>query len=96
MHDALFNNQVQGPYDRGAFGRDRLDRIAETVGDLDMDAWGSCMDDDTYEDQVEDETDSAGASGVEGTPSFVVNGQLMFGASYEELTQAIQEALGSS
>lgn len=95
MHDAIFNNQVQGPYDRGAFGRDRLNRIAETIGDLDMDAWGSCMDDNTYEDEVEEAKRQGDQNGVSGTPSFIVDGELMFGASYEELSAAIQEALGS-
>lgn len=95
MHDALFYNQVDGPYDRGAFSRDRLDRIAETVPDLDFDQWSQCMDDDTYEDQVRDATEEAAESGVQGTPSFTVNGELLFGASYEELSETIQRALSS-
>lgn len=95
MHDALFYNQVEGPYDRGAFSRERMNRMAETIDELDMDAWGTCMDDNTYEEEVEEETSAAQQSGVQGTPSFIVDGQLMFGASYEELSAAIQEALGS-
>ncbi|CAN5687693.1 hypothetical protein BH23CHL2_BH23CHL2_31860 [soil metagenome] len=94
MHDALYYNQVSGPYDEGAFGRERLDRIAETVAELDMGEWSQCMDDNTYEDQVEEETQSAAQAGVQGTPSFLVNGQLLFRASYEELTEQIQLALG--
>jgi protein-disulfide isomerase len=93
MHDAIFQNQV-GEND-GAFVRDRLDRIAETVPGLDLDQWGSCMDDDTYEDQVEDDTQAAAQTGVQGTPSFLVNGELLFGASYEELSETIQRALSS-
>ena len=93
MHDAIFQNQV-GEND-GAFARDRLNRIAETVSDLDTEAWDSCMDDNTYAEQVEDDTQTAAQSGVQGTPSFTVNGQLLFGASYEELSQRIQEELGS-
>lgn len=92
MHDAIFYNQV-GEND-GAFARQRLNRIAETVAGLDMDQWGECMDDNRHQDAVESETRSANQSGVQGTPSFTVNGQLMFGPSYEELTQAIQAALG--
>ena len=94
MHDAIFNNQV-GEND-GAFARQRLNRIAETVTDLDMDAWGSCMDDNVYEDQVEDDTQAAQQSGVQGTPSFIIDGELLFGASYEELSQRIQEVLSGS
>lgn len=94
MHDAIFNNQV-GEND-GAFARQRLNRIAETVGELDMDAWGECMDDNDYEEQVEEETRAAQQLGVQGTPSFIVDGQLMFGASYEELTAAIQAGIAGN
>ena len=95
MHDALFNNQVnERPHNDGAFSRERLDRIAGTVEDLDMDQWGQCMDDNEHEDGVEAATRDAGQAGVQGTPSFLVNGQLLFGASYEELTEQIQLALG--
>ena len=93
MHDALYHNQ--GGEHNGAFARSRLDRIAATISDLDIDEWGQCMDDDTYKDAVEDATEAAAASGVQGTPSFIVDGELMFGASYEELSESIQQALGS-
>ena len=93
MHDAIFNNQV-GEND-GAFARSRLNRIAETVPDLDMDEWNSCMDDNTHRDEVEEATQTAAQSGVQGTPSFTINGELLFGASYEELSQRIQQELGS-
>lgn len=91
MHDAIFYNQV-GEND-GAFARERLNDIAETVEGLDMEAWGQCMDDNVHEDEVEQMTEEAQEAGVQGTPSFLVDGQLMFGATYEELTQRIQEAL---
>jgi protein-disulfide isomerase len=94
MHDAIFYNQV-GEND-GAFARARLDRIAETVEGLDPDAWGQCMDDDTHEDDVQEARDNADDLGVSGTPSFLVDGQLLFGASYDELSQRIQAALGES
>lgn len=92
MHDAIFVNQAGE--NNGGFARSRLNRIAETVTDLDMEAWGQCMDDNVYEDQVEETTAEGEDLGVQGTPSFTVNGQLSFGPSYEELTQQIQAALG--
>ena len=94
MHDAIFHNQ--SGENNGAFDRSRLDRIALTVGELDSDQWSECMDDNKYEDQVEQNTQEASQSGVQGTPSFTVNGQLMFGASYEQLSEQIQIELGSS
>ena len=94
MHDALFYNQVGE--NQGAFSRSRLNRIAETVEGLDLEAWGQCMDDNAHEDEVEDSRAAGEDLGIQGTPSFTVNGQLFFGPSYEELSQQIQAALGSS
>lgn len=92
MHDAIFNNQVGE--NGGAFARQRLDRIAGTVDGLDLDEWGQCMDDNTHEDEVRDAKVDGDDVGVSGTPSFTINGELLFGASYEELSQRIQAALG--
>jgi len=94
MHDALFYNQSRE--NQGAFSRGRLNRIAETVAGLDMEAWSQCMDDNVHEDDVVEMSRQAQQNGVQGTPSFLVNGQLMFGPSYEELSQRIQEALAES
>ncbi len=89
----LYANQV-GEND-GAFARSRLDRIAALIPSLDTEQWDQCMDDDTFVGQVDEETRGGSSNGVQGTPAFLVNGQLLFGASYEELSQAIQQALGS-
>jgi protein-disulfide isomerase len=52
------------------------------------------MDDNTHEDEVRDAKVDGDDVGVSGTPSFTINGELLFGASYEELSQRIQAALG--
>lgn len=90
FHDTVFHNQ-EGE-NEGAFARERLNRIAEVAG-LNMDEFNQCMDDNEYEDEVVEQTDDASAMGVSGTPTFLVNGELLFTASYSDLQAAINEAL---
>ena len=72
-HDYLFENQ-KGE-NKGAFRRERLDQIAETVG-LDMNAFESCMGGDAPEQAVQAETDIGVAAGVRSTPTLAINGVL--------------------
>ena len=76
MHDALFTN-VLGE-DAGSFTSRRLQAIAQNIG-LDMNAFNSCYSSQKYLDQVNQDFKDAQASGIQGTPWFVltytVNGQ---------------------
>jgi len=76
MHDALFTN-VLGE-DAGSFTDRRLQAIAQNIG-LDMSAYNSCYNSQKYLDQVNQDFKDAQASGIQGTPWFVltysVNGQ---------------------
>ncbi len=76
MHDALFTN-VLGE-DAGSFTSRRLQAIAQYIG-LDMNAFNSCYSSQKYLDQVNQDYKDALASGIQGTPWFVltyaVNGQ---------------------
>jgi len=76
MHDALFTN-VLGE-DAGSFTDRRLQAIAQSLG-LDMNAFNSCYSSQKYLDQVNQDFKDAQASGIQGTPWFVlsytVNGQ---------------------
>lgn len=96
FHETTYHNQVSGvSYDSGAFARERIDRIAETAG-LDMDEFENCMDEGEHRDTVEEETEAAGEQGVGSTPSFIVNGQLVTGGDYQNLSAAIDEALAEA
>ena len=76
MHDALFTN-VLGE-DAGSFTSRRLQTIAQSVG-LDMNAYNSCFSSQKYLAQVNQDNKDALASGIQGTPWFVLtytaNGQ---------------------
>ena len=76
MHDALFTN-VLGE-DAGSFTSRRLQAIAQSIG-LDMNTYNSCYSSQKYLNQVNQDFADAQASGIQGTPWFVlsytVNGQ---------------------
>jgi protein-disulfide isomerase len=54
-------------------------QAAQAVG-LDMDAFGSCMNDGRYINTVQSNRDAARANGVTGTPTFFLNGEELSGA----------------
>lgn len=90
-HDTLFLNQ-EGE-NQGAFSDSRLTAMAEAIG-LDRDRFTSCMDDKTFEDEVQAMYDEAQQAGYNSTPTVVVNGQQLSRFDYPSLKAAIDQALG--
>jgi protein-disulfide isomerase len=93
MHDQLYYNQ-EGE-NEGAFSRERLTRMAEAAG-LDVPAFEECMASGEHEDEVSASYDEARAQGLNSTPTFFVDGQVVTGASYPELRDAIEAALANT
>jgi len=85
MHDAIFENQ-------GALETDDLLRYAEDLG-LDVDRFASELDREVYGDRVRGDFRSGVRSGVNGTPTFFINGA-RFDGSWDEsgLLAALQGA----
>jgi predicted DsbA family dithiol-disulfide isomerase len=84
----------QNGENRGAFSDKNLKSIANTVTGLDSAALGACLDSGKYKDRVQQELMVGKAAGVTGTPSFLINGQLIVGAQpFAVFDQAIQQAL---
>ncbi|MBI3334227.1 DsbA family protein [Candidatus Pacearchaeota archaeon] len=82
-HDILFENQA-------------------TLSTANMKAWAdelgynidSCLDSQKYADEVREDTADGSAAGVQGTPSFFINGRQLSGAQpYSAFKQAIDAAL---
>lgn len=90
MHKTIFANQAGE--NRGAFTLDRL-RTMATELELDMAEYDACMADDTHLDEVTAMADEARAAGIDSTPTFVVNGQVVPNAGYENLRATINAAL---
>jgi protein-disulfide isomerase len=86
-HDRLFEAQPR-------FERDDLVRYAAEVG-LDAGAFARCLDGRTFAAAVEADISQGRALGVRGTPTFLVNGQMLVGAQpVDGFRSAIEAALG--
>ena len=92
FHDLIFAN-VDNPNLPG-LTRASFDLFAQYL-ELDMDAFGTCMDEHTHLAAVEESRQQASAIGVSGTPTILLNGELVTGIqTYDELFQMIEEAAG--
>lgn len=82
MHDAIFENQ-------NSLNEQWLLDMAQQL-DLDMDKFRSDLNDESIVDRVEGDFESGMMSGVNGTPTFFVNGQKFDGGA-EDLVQVLRE-----
>jgi protein-disulfide isomerase len=92
-HDILFANYSSGNV--GGYSEGRLITFAESLG-LDVDAFSSCLESGEKAAVIETNLEAAQSDGVTGTPSLVLNGQLLQGGalSYAALSAALDAALG--
>jgi protein-disulfide isomerase len=89
-HDKLFDSQ--SGENRGAFNKDNLKRFALELG-LDTKTFDECLDTGKYTSIVQDETQAAQSLGLTSTPTFIINGKLVFGAQpFEAFQQYIEAA----
>jgi protein-disulfide isomerase len=78
---------------RGAFAPERLKQFATDLG-LDRGEFDACLDSHKHIGLVEELRDQAAAAGARGTPSFLINGELVVGYQpFEGFRQYIEEAL---
>jgi protein-disulfide isomerase len=71
MHDKMFENQR-------ALERPDLEKYAEQVG-LDMGKFKAALDSGKFKQKISDEQAAGGQVGVNGTPTFFINGQVHVG-----------------
>ncbi|MFZ2096028.1 MAG: thioredoxin domain-containing protein, partial [Anaerolineales bacterium] len=95
-HDMLFANQ--GAVENGgAFNDKRLQAFAESLG-LNMTEFNQCFNADKYSAQIEADYQEGIAAGINGSPTLVVNGQILtpgFVPTYDEIKSAIDAILTS-
>ncbi|MCS7197656.1 MAG: DsbA family protein [Candidatus Bipolaricaulota bacterium] len=89
-HDKLFANQ-RGE-NRGAFSKPNLVRFARELG-LKVDDFQQCLESGRYREKIQNELREGQAQGINSTPSFLVNGQLVRGADYLRLRELIERNL---
>ncbi len=89
FHDALFSGQY-------ALGRAAYEQYAAALG-LDAAAFTACLDDHRYQAEVATDAADAGRLGLNGTPSFVINGRILVGAlPFESFKAVIDEELAAN
>ena len=86
MHDLLYKEQLQ-------LSDELLPELATKLG-LDAGALGKALEQGTFAERVETDLESGEKSGVEGTPTFYINGRRFDGdSSAESLIEAIESEL---
>ena len=89
-HDILYQNQ-KGE-NSGAFSDENLVAFAEEAG-LDVERFEEVLESGKYEEVVEEDFREAQEAGIQGTPSFTINGRPLVGAQpAETFARAIEEA----
>jgi len=82
MHERLFAAPDEWDTTPDA-ARASFDRYAGELN-LDAAAFGQCLDTGRYRNEVQADYDEAVGLGINGTPSFVINGKLLVGAQPTE------------
>lgn len=93
MHDLLFARQREW----ASQGQPQvLDSFVSYAQELDLDAAAirSCLDSEQFAPQITQDLKEGQQAGVQGTPSFLINGQLLVGAyPFERFQQMIEAEL---
>lgn len=93
FQDYVFANQALIYVDRNAPADGYIAAIAEAI-ELDLDAFNACVEERTYRDQVMQDQAEAIKAGINSTPSFLVNGELLVGnLPFADFQAAIERAL---
>lgn len=88
FHDTLYANQT-------ALARSNLDAYASALG-LNVTAFDAALDDGTFKGAVAADVSEGTSVGVQGTPTFFVDGLPVMGAvSYAQLAQVVDQELAS-
>jgi protein-disulfide isomerase len=92
MHDRLFENQNVLGYDSDTL-KSTLVSYAEALG-ADKGEFLECYENDTFKEEIYADMSYGQSIGISGTPSFIVNGELLVGAQpFEAFEQIIEAAL---
>ena len=76
--------------------RETLERLAQQVGGINMAQFRQALDTERHKAAVDADMAAAQAAGINGTPGFVINGELISGAvPYEQFEAAVNRALAA-
>lgn len=71
----------------------QLINYATAVGIENLDAFETCLDNGKYEEYVDEDLSKARNDGARGTPTFLINGQLIANPSFESMSNIIYSQL---
>ena len=83
-HDILFENQDN-------LNKENLRLYAQEIS-LNEQQFNSCLDTEKYKQEVEKDIKDANDLGVQGTPTFFINGKKVLGADKEKIKQIIEKS----
>lgn len=92
-HDKLFEEQKKLGQGTVQYTTDDIKEWAQDIG-LNTDQFNSCLDTEKYKVQIQKDIDEANSAGVNSTPTFSVNGEIVDGARpFADFKAAIDRAL---
>lgn len=92
-HDLIFEGENELGYGTVKIPEESLYAYANELG-LDEEKFKECQEGQKFYDEIENDSTDARAAGMQGTPSFVINGQLVIGAyPYASFEQLLNELL---
>jgi len=89
MHDAIYKASDGPSEETGKYSVANLEKIAQGISGLDQTKFKDCLEKGTYLSAVQTSNAAAGTAGVQGTPTFVVDGKQV-----QASWTAIQAAIG--
>lgn len=95
MHDKIF--QEQDKLGQGTIGTYTVDDIKKWARELGLNGseFNQCLDSGKHAEEVKKDFDDGVAAGVNGTPTFFINGQVLVGAQpFESFKTIIDQELG--
>lgn len=96
MHDKLFEEQNKiSPQRTAKFDASKIDTWAQEIG-LNMEEYNSCMSKSSVEDEINADLSEGKNGGVQGTPTFFINGEKLVGAQpFTRFQDKIESALNN-
>jgi len=90
MHDYIYSNFDYG-VSKG-FTVKAMEKMAELIG-LDTNVFSSCLADNTHTDKLDQDVENGTAEGIPGTPSVILNGNLLDSFHFADIQAAIENIL---
>lgn len=87
VHDKLFETVQNGKFDY-----DVMSKFAVSLG-INKTELKTCFDSDKFKDEIEADQKAGQSAGINGTPGFIINGQIISGAQPFEQFQAVIEPI---